>query len=207
MNDSTTTSSSAAKSDAKNDKSAQKELYRLNPAPKEGYEVTLTIENAPGPFKQVSWSAMYQAKGCSYVVNDFAGVRGEPEKVIELPFKKQADGSYVATVYLDAMLDEDYYGNGVCKWALSGVGAGGTPTGASDETAFNAHIDLQHLSFGEPQSMYYRKELYGTKVVEDANEISKSSRAAFGWEDPSKFGAALQGQVFSMKLVPRKINP
>ncbi len=115
-----------ASASAKNDKSAQTELYRLNPAPQEGYEVTLKIENAPGPFKQIRWSAMYQAKGCNYVVNEWAGVRGEPEKVLELPFKEQADGSYVATVYLDAMLDEDYYGNGVCKWKLTSMGPRGT---------------------------------------------------------------------------------
>ncbi|EWS64521.1 hypothetical protein Y695_02235 [Hydrogenophaga sp. T4] len=72
----------------------------------------------------MGWSALYQAKGCNYVVNDFAGVRGEPEHTVELPFTERPDGSFAATVYLDAMLDEDYYGNGVCQWTLAGVGAG-----------------------------------------------------------------------------------
>ena len=210
MNNSSSASNpdtNSASASGKNDKTAQTALYRLNPAPQEGYEVTLKIENAPGPFKQIRWSAMYQAKGCNYVVNEWAGVRGEPEKVLELPFKEQADGSYVATVYLDAMLDEDYYGNGVCKWAVTGVAAGGTPTGASDETAFNVEVDLEHLLANEPQSMYYLKELYGTKASSETNETSKSSRVAFGWEDLNKYGAASRDQIFSMKLVPKKVQP
>lgn len=207
MNDSTTTSSSAAKSDAKNDKSAQKDLYRLNPAPKEGYEVTLTIENAPGQFKQVSWSAMYQAKGCSYVVNDFAGVRGEPEKVIELPFKEQADGNYVATVYLDAMLDEDYYGNGVCKWSLTSVGVSGAPSGAAEEASFGGRTDMDSIRSGAPMALYYLKSRYGALAPKPSDEHEQISKAVFGQSDRQIFGADQQDDLFSFVLTAKSLQP
>ncbi|MDZ4291068.1 MAG: hypothetical protein U1C47_04000 [Hydrogenophaga sp.] len=93
---------------SKNDKSAQQHLYRISLTPRHGYELVLTLQDAPGPFKKMGWSALYQTEGCNYVVNEFAGVRGEPEQTVELPFTERPDGSFAATVYLDAMLDEDY---------------------------------------------------------------------------------------------------
>lgn len=190
----------------KNDKSAQQHLYRLNPTPRQGYELVLTLQDAPGPFKKMGWSALYQAKGCNYVVNDFAGVRGEPEHTVELPFTERLDGSFAATVYLDAMLDEDYYGNGVCQWTLAGVGAGGSPSGAPEETAFNGNIDLEHLLAEKPRSMFYWKGAYGT-VVRKPDEKIQVSPVAFGSPDRSQFKPALQAELFSLTLTPRKVLP
>ena len=190
----------------KNDKSAQQHLYRLNPTPKQGYEIVLTIQDAPGPFKKMGWSALYQAKGCNYVVNDFAGVRGEPEHTVVLPFTERPDGSYAATVYLDAMLDEDYYGNGVCQWKLTGVGAGGSPSGAPEETAFNGNIDLEHLLAEKPHSMFYWQGDYGT-VVRKPDAQSQVSPVAFGSPDRNQFKSALQAELFSLTLTPKKVQP
>lgn len=190
----------------KNDKSAQPHLYRLNPSPRQGYELVLTIQDAPGPFKKMGWSALYQAKGCNYVVNDFAGVRGEPEHTVKLPFVERPDGSFAATVYLDAMLDEDYYGNGVCQWTLAGVSAGGTPSGAPEETAFSGHMNLEHLLAEQPRPMFYWKGDYGTfKRSPDAN--TTVSPVAFGSPERSQFKAELQAELFSLTLTPKRVQP
>ena len=200
-------SSPSSSASGKNDRSAQEHLYRLNPNPQQAYEVVLTIQDAPGPFKVLRWSAGYKAEGCTYIVNDWAGVRGYPERRVDLPFTQRPDGSYVATVYLDAMLDEDYYGNGVCEWKLTGVGAGGSPSGAPDETAFNGEIDLENLLAEKPQTMFYWRGHYGTLARKPSNENEKVSRVAFGGSAPEIFKPELRNSLFSLVLTPKKAKP
>jgi hypothetical protein len=210
MNNSSSASNpetNSASASGKNDKTAQTALYRLNPAPQEGYEVTLKIENAPGPFKQIRWSAMYQAKGCNYVVNEWAGVRGEPEKVLELPFKEQADGSFVAMVYLDAMLDEDYYGNGVCKWEMTSVGANGTPTGSPDEAWLGGDLNLEAVKGESSQAWFYPRSWYRKLALKPINEHAHVSRSVLGWTDRSQLPAEVQNDLLSFSFHVRKRQP
>ena len=200
-------SSPSSSASGKNDRSAQEHLYRLNPNPQQAYEVVLTIQDAPGPFKVLRWSAGYKAEGCTYIVNDWAGVRGYPERRVDLPFTQRPDGSYVATVYLDAMLDEDYYGNGVCEWKLTSVGAGASPTGASDEATFGGHIGLEKLEGEASQAMFYPRAWYGKPAPKPTGEHSQVSSSLLGWMDRSKFPAELQDDLFSFVLKARKLRP
>jgi hypothetical protein len=64
--------------------------------------------------------------------------------------RKVADGEYRGTLYVDRMLDEDYYGRGVCKWEFTGAGAMLKATGAEEETRFLTFVDAKPLTEGEP---------------------------------------------------------
>jgi hypothetical protein len=183
----------------KNDKSAQQHLYRLNPTPKLGYGIVLTLQDAPGPLKKMGWSALYQAKGCNFIVNDFAGVRGEPEHTVVLPFTERPDGSFAATVYLDAMLDEDYYGNGVCQWKMVGVGAGVMATGASDESSFRASLRPDQVLAEQPVQLYFWKGYYPRSKVDGFKTWGNSTREQFAPE--------ARDNLFSMTLTPKKMQP
>ncbi|MDO9253227.1 MAG: hypothetical protein Q7U48_16980 [Hydrogenophaga sp.] len=183
----------------KNDKSAQQHLYRLNPTPRQGYEIVLTIQDAPGPFKKMGWSALYQAKGCNYVVNDFAGVRGEPEHTVVLPFTERPDGSYAATVYLDAMLDEDYYGNGVCQWQMVGVGAGVMATGTPAESSFRASLQPDQVVAEQPVQLFYWKGYYPRSKTDGFRTWGNNTR--------EKFALEARDNLFSMTLTPKKVQP
>src|SRR5882757_6778438 len=88
--------------------------YKLNLNPKRAYEITLTISDAPGTFQSIQSLASYVAPNCQYTVNKFEGVVSNPNKSVPLAFKKISDSAYVSTLYLDAMLDEDYFDTGVC---------------------------------------------------------------------------------------------
>lgn len=190
---------SASPGAGKNDKSAQQHLYRLNPAPRQGYELVLTIQDAPGPFKKMGWSALYQAKGCNYVVNDFAGVRGEPEHTVVLPFTERPDGSFAATVYLDAMLDEDYYGNGVCQWTLTSVGPWVMSTGSPAETLFDTDLSPEQLLAEQPVQLFYWKGYYPQSKVDGFKTWGNSTREQFAPE--------ARDNLFSMTLTPKKVQP
>lgn len=184
---------------SKNDKSAQQHLYRLNPTPKQGYEIVLTIQDAPGPFKKMGWSALYQAKGCNYVVNEFAGVRGEPKHTVKLPFAERPDGSFAATVYVDAMLDEDYYGNGVCQWKLTSVGPWVMATGSPAETLFDTDLSSEQLLAEQPVQLFYWKGYYPQSKVNGFKTWGNSTREQFAPE--------ARGDLFSMTLTPKKVLP
>ena len=191
----------------KNDQSAQEHLYRLNPNPQQAYEVVLTIQDAPGPFKVLRWSAGYKAADCTYIVNDWAGVRGFPEHRVELPFTQRPDGSYVATVYLDAMLDEDYYGNGICEWKLTDVGAGGSPTGAAEEATLGGHMGLEGLVGETPQAMFYPRSWYGKSSSNPEDGQSPVASSLLGWMDRNQLPPEVQGDPFSFVLTARKVRP
>lgn len=201
------TATAAPSTPGKNDQAAQEHLYKLNPDPQHAYEVVLTIQDAPGPFKVTRWSAGYKATGCTYIVNDWAGVRGFPEHRVTLPFTQRPDGSYVATVFLDAMLDEDYYGNGVCEWTLTGVGASGSPTGAPDEATFGGQVGLKNLLAEEPQAMFYWSRDYGAMAPTSNDKHHTVSKEAFGSPARETFKAELQNSLFSWVLTPKKEEP
>ncbi len=183
---------------AKNDKSAQKHLYRLNPKPQKGYEVVLTIQDAPGPFQKMGWSGMYQATGCNFIVNDWAGVRGMPERLLQIPFTVRPDGSQVATVYLDAMLDEDYYGNGVCQWTLTSAGPWMQASGASEETSFSVDLTPEQLQAERPMKLLYWKGYYPRADVEGF--------ITWGNANQEKFAEGVRDKLFSMTLKPTKVQ-
>jgi hypothetical protein len=62
--------------------------------------------------------------------------------------RKVAEGEYRGTLYVDRMLDEDYYGRGVCKWEFTGAGAMLKATGAEEETRFLTFVDAKPLTEG-----------------------------------------------------------
>ena len=199
MKPAASSASLASSASGKNDRSAQEHLYRLKPNPQQAYEVVLTIQDAPGPFKVKSWSAMYEATGCSFVTNEWAGARGQPRRLVEVPFTEGSDGSQVATLFLDALQDEDYFGNGVCRWRLTSVGPWLQATGGSGDTTFDADLSPEQLHAESPVELFYWKGHYPR---------GKTDRfSTSGNTDREKFAPEVRNELFSLTLKPRKARP
>lgn len=190
-----TTGTAGATGQANREPAAQTPQYRLNPAPQQGYEVTLEVTGAPGEFGKMRWSAHYQASGCSYVTSAWAGARAEPTQRLEVPFKRTEAGRYVATVYLDALANENYFGNGVCEWRLLSIAAGLSATSAVEDTQFVADMPLKQVQAGLPVKRYYLKASYPRGDMPGV--------AAHGVDDAMKIPESFRGQVFSMTLTPK----
>jgi len=120
--------------------------YKQNPNPKQRYDITMTIADAPGPFASIEGIAQYQAPDCWYTLNKLEGVHANPEQVLPITYTRVNDTTYVGTVYLDAMLDEDYYGRGVCHWTLTFASTSLKATGGAVETKFGASISKKDLA-------------------------------------------------------------
>ncbi|BDU23249.1 hypothetical protein [Dyella sp. GSA-30] len=97
---------------------------KKNPHPKMRYELTMTIKDAPGQFDSITGFVQYEVlnKAC---VPETGGpmnaMRLAPQLDPPLEFTRINDSEYRATVYLDRLQDEDYYGLGVCRWSMTGV--------------------------------------------------------------------------------------
>ncbi|MCV2508841.1 MAG: hypothetical protein N4Q32_00155 [Neisseriaceae bacterium] len=110
--------------------------FKLNPNPQQGYRVKVTISDPPGPLKLVNFFALYQALNCQYTTNRLMGAVGSPEKDIDIKPQFSAPHQLEGIVYLDAMLDEDYYGQGTCEWKLTSVSAQFRASDNKDDTLF-----------------------------------------------------------------------
>lgn len=97
---------------------AHAERWQVNPQPKRAYRLIATVENAPGPLVVKDGWANFVADNCSYTLNRLEGVDAHPDVNLPVAFAADGQGRFVGTVYLDAMLDEAYYGRDVCRWKL-----------------------------------------------------------------------------------------
>lgn len=99
--------------------SMKKPDIKLNPHPKMRYEITLTIEDAPGPFDAVEGYAGYEvANGSCVPLTPFSGATLTPEKDVPMALSRVSDKVYGGELYVDLLTDEDYFGLGLCRWSM-----------------------------------------------------------------------------------------
>ncbi|WP_416926658.1 hypothetical protein [Ottowia sp.] len=179
---------------AKNDKSAQEHLWRANPSPKQGFEVVFELHDAPGPFAGFGGYAHYQSFNCNFVTSEWAGTRSQPTKMIPVAAEQIDTTHYRATFYLDGLLDEDYYGKGVCHWDLIGVTVGFKATGAKGETDYAFDLDKKAWRDGGQDRRYYWKGDYPSLPIGGGNQ---------GRRDPDGFSADFRSNIFSISATVR----
>lgn len=172
----------------------------LNPSPKRAYEIVMTIENAPGPFADVSGGAQYDVTNeneCGHI--NSAGV---PERITSqerVALTKVSDTEYRGVVYLDRMLDEDYYGRGVCHWELTAASATLRATGADGETLFQPAIMADQLLSGEEVQLYFWKGHYPRTDMDDYRYT--------GYPTPDRFRPEIRNELFKITLKAQGSQP
>ena len=178
----------------KNDKSEQAHLFRVNPSPKQVFEVEFEIHDAPGPLKAVRGSVGYdatQAPHCTFVTNAWAGTWGTPFKGLSLPVTPVGSHRFVMTVALDGMVDEDYYGKGLCRWAMVGAGAGFAASEAKEDTVYGVSLDAKEFVDGATYRQYFWKGDY-PRLPGAADTSSAGDRS------PEGFGPTHRNNLFSI---------
>ncbi|MBN3858962.1 hypothetical protein GKC56_00085, partial [Neisseriaceae bacterium PsAf] len=97
--------------------------FRTNPNPQQAYKVKVTVNDAPGDWGYIDFFTLYQAKNCTYTTNRYAGATGSPEHHLQVKNDGFNNNQMQGVIYLDAMLNEDYYGQGECDWKLTSITA------------------------------------------------------------------------------------
>lgn len=177
-------------------------LRKLNPAPKRAYTITMTIENAPGPFAVVRGSAQYDVENapeCGRYLK-FAGVHPGMTSMETFPLTQVSDNEYQGTVYADLLLDEDYFGRGVCRWKFMQAQVILKATGADGETRFLPSLLSEEVHGQESQTKYFWKDRYPRSQTDNF--------PSFGQEDRTKLAKRISDdELFIIRLTSREVRP
>ena len=178
--------------------SMKKPEIKLNPHPKMRYEITLTIEDAPGPFDAIEGSAGYEvANGACVPLTPFSGATITPTKHVSIELTRVSDKVYKGELYVDLLMDEDYFGLGICRWSM--------PFSDFDLQVGNlalAHsISIEDILAGNSVTRYFNNRSY---VSEDAkSRKSDHPRVSSGKANRSDFKEDSK-TTFSMTLAAKK---
>jgi hypothetical protein len=166
---------------------------KQNPNPKMRYEITATIDGAPGPFESIRGVADYRVTNELCVPpTPVMGARIVPEKRTAVEFRHDHGNVYRAAIYLDLLQDEDYFGKGTCHWALMATG-----------------IELTHATVTFSASLFHDDVLAGKPVpryfAEGSYTKAQTQRIDTGIADRAQFHGA--GNLFSITMKASEATP
>lgn len=176
---------------------------KLNPAPRRAYRITLTIADAPGPFAAVEGVAQYDVddEAACGKVNPGTGTPYRMTTLELFDLRKVSDTEYTGTVYADLILDEDYYGKGVCRWEFTSVEIQLKATGDQAETRFLPDMTAEQVFAQQSTTTYFRKAVYPRDTVID-------DFPNFGQAERSKFAPHIKDEdLFTITLGAKEVTP
>ena len=110
---------------------------------------------------------------------------------------------YESIFYLDAVLDEDYFGEGVCRWQTYGFGLAFQATGKPEETFFNFGYDIDNgVIEKKTLTRYYQKRGYPYYKNEDGLPYGSkdSPDIDFGRDAITDYSPELRNNLFSVTV-------
>ena len=179
--------------------------FQLNPHPKQAYRLRIKINDAPGPLKLIGkFGVGYKAENCTYIINKIEGAPAKPEKNLQTDIRQLGEFEYETVVYADALLDEDYFGEGVCHWQPEGFGFALKATGSPEETEFNFSDIMKYLLEKKTLTNYYWKWSYPYSRKEDGTLYTDS--VDFGIESPEIYSAEEHKEMFTITVTLEEIS-
>jgi hypothetical protein len=130
---------------------------KRNLHPVKRYEVTVTAD-APGPWDSVKGRAAFEVINAECVPHSsFTGARPVPNTTYDFELARVGEKTWKGYFYRDQLLDENYFGQGLCHWDATTVG----PIFAVKNETFNAGAWLDDALNKGPQTSYFKKSSYG----------------------------------------------
>jgi len=176
--------------------------YDKNPTPKQRYDITVVIENAPGPFAVVHGSMQYDIanRDCLPPAEGLAVAQTTPiSTFIPISLTRVNETNFEGRIALDGLVDGDYFGHGVCHFKPIGPSFSLKATGASGETKFVASRWAEDLEREPQATTYYLRSGYPRhQDISDYPDIGESS--------PNAYKESLRGELFSVSVTARKVQ-
>ena len=155
---------------------------KQNPNPVKRYEVTMTIDGAPGPFDSVDGFMGFDVKNDACVpLTKFSGARLPPEKSVPFVLRQISGNVYRGVIYMDLLQDEDYYGLGVCHWSLTSVGAVLTKA----KVGFTLSLSQGDLEAHKPATNYFTIASYNDPKMQGGD--TGTVRTEYVSQHPNEF--------------------
>ena len=171
------------------------------PNPQRAYRIVMTIDNAPGPFAMIEGSAQYDVinhNECGHIdpgTETISRINTHPP----IEWKPVGEGRYEATIYADLMMDEDYYGRGLCRWALTEVRARLKATGAEAETRFVPDISAENILSEKSTRLYFWSGYFP--------RAKSQNFPVFGEDHISDVPDDQKGEFFTITMTPKDAQP
>ncbi len=171
---------------------------KANPSASQRHRLTLKFAGLPAAVTALNGSLDFEVGNRDCVPLDYeravGGVLLTPQHSVPIEFTRSDDGAYTATVHADALLNEDYFGLGVCEWSLVSA----TVRFRSPSTPFVGGMDGDALIAGNTVTQHY--------LVRDFAQKPEVMDVVFG-EDSATFYQASAGPQFTLTMSARKESP
>ena len=167
---------------------------RRNPKPT-AYEVTMTIENAPGPFASVKAAMQYEVldERCLPDLGGMAGTRASLLEWVPVELQQISGNTYRGVIYDNLLTDEDYFGLGVCHWSLVTTQFKLMAGESDDDARFSHHLFHNQIVEDGTVRAHFWSGHYPKDDVLPKMPVP-------GEENLEKFKADAREQVFALKF-------
>ncbi len=152
---------------------------KRNPNPKQRYEITLTIKDAPGPLEPANATANYVTDSDCVPRKPISGAA--PVQVeVPIVFDRLTPNTYRGEIYKDVLKNADYYGLGMCHWRINLVRVAYEGEGVlfgSRVAGGDASDPFGEIAPSQSSINYYLKKDYGNA------SLRNESAPAFSADD------------------------
>jgi hypothetical protein len=129
-------------------------------SPKKSYALTVNFSGLPGSISDLVATADYVVDNVECVPpQKISGARLRPEHSQKLTLQRVDNNRFATMIHADALQDEDYFGLGVCHWALNWA----TIRFQSQTTKFVGAISIDQIQAGSPVEQHYLASDFGKK--------------------------------------------
>lgn len=164
-------------------------LRKLNPAPRLPLRVRIRVDGAPGDFSSVRGTVQYDVVNAAQCGKRDALSGAVPSITSNETFEltRLSDTEFTGVVYADRILDENYYGRGVCRWELTEARVALRAGGAEQDARFVAGIKGSQLAAGATAAKYYwggyypraKQDGFADFGQKDLEQVPADKRAEF----------------------------
>ncbi|WP_159092009.1 hypothetical protein [Stenotrophomonas sp. ZAC14D2_NAIMI4_7] len=169
--------------------------YEANPAPKEAYEVVVTVHDGPEDIYVNGAGVAYRIanSNCLPPIDNFEGVSYGIEKhSLDIPLKKTDAHTFSGIYFRDGLADKNYFGRGVCRWVVEYVSASIETESTKSYTYFAISTDPEERT----ATRFSRRDISPRLDDGERYPASDFSEERFNSEVPIKD----QGDFFSYSI-------
>ncbi|RZL68016.1 MAG: hypothetical protein EOP77_02690 [Variovorax sp.] len=167
----------------------------LNPNPKLRYGVTLTIDQAPGPFESVIGYANFETgTDCvpeAPITAANYGSKYPLDHSVPVQLQPAGANTYQGTIFMDWPEDEDYFGLGICRWQFTTFSA----VMKVGEVSFSTNLWGKDVVANRLLTEYFARGHYGKNSIRDFHV--PGSRL-------DQFAPGFRENVFSTTLIAKE---
>jgi hypothetical protein len=176
------------------------------PDPQRAYRIVMTIRDAPGPFVVSPGSTQHDIVNLQECgrINPNTGMAFHINAHPQFEWEKISDTEYQGIIYAEKMLDEDYFGRGVCRWSFTFANASLSATGDERETRFQPKIRAEEIAAGQAVTWYFWKQRY---LIATPLPSTGKGIADFGQRNLDDVPVEKRSEFLSITLVSTEIEP